>query len=317
MSICMTLRRVLWMFVLCGVVASACQAIDFTFDGGSKQGWQRRGWYDGGGLDPVSGYFTDQPASAAFGSLILGFGEGGFAPASPNGYSFLHQDFDSPDLGTQADWQSAGTLSYDVLGNLNTAGGAPATWVQAVLKVRKPDSSVSYFTDGLFHEIPTRDQPGYGVWQTHTVDIDALGIPSGSTLMNLNMRFFFEPRAFYSNLLYLDNVRPGLAELSGDFSGDNFVDGGDLSLLLGFWGAAASPIPPGWNGAPPIGSLVDADELSALLGTWGQGTPPMDDGRSARVPEPASLTVLLATAIGGMMYRRLQHDTDHERRMLI
>ena len=93
-----------------------------------------------------------------------------------------------------------------------------------------------------------------------------------------------------------DNIYLALEEpssfLPGDFNGDGFVDGGDLSLLLGNWGSNVPPSPTGWDGAQPTEPLIDASELSALLGTWGQGTPPSAASGVAPVPEPAACLLL-------------------------
>ncbi|MEO1497982.1 MAG: hypothetical protein AAFV43_12620 [Planctomycetota bacterium] len=76
---------------------------------------------------------------------------------------------------------------------------------------------------------------------------------------------------------------------AGDFSGDGVVDNTDLNLLLVNWGNPASPLPPGWDGDPPVGALIDNDELNALLPNWGVGV--------ASVPEPAAgVLLLLASA---------------------
>ncbi|TWT42452.1 glycoside hydrolase family 44 protein [Botrimarina hoheduenensis] len=80
------------------------------------------------------------------------------------------------------------------------------------------------------------------------------------------------------------------AAVPGDFSGDGQVDNADLNLLLANWGVAASPLPVGWNGDPPVGPTIDNDELNALLGNWGVGT---------AIPEPATLSLLLVSCAAG------------------
>jgi hypothetical protein len=128
-------------------------------------------------------------------------------PPSPTSNSYLHWDLNSPDLSGQADWQAATSFSYDVFGGMASAQ-ATNNWVQAILKVRKPDNSISYFTDGQFRPIPTQQSPGFETWQSFTVNVNALGVPVGSTLLGLNMRFFFEPDFAYDGYIFLDNVVP-------------------------------------------------------------------------------------------------------------
>ena len=96
----------------------------------------------------------------------------------------------------------------------------------------------------------------------------------------------------------------------GDFSGDGQVDGGDLSLLLGFWGQSVPPVPSGWDGTPPTAPVVDSDELSALLGTWGEGVGLGSAAASAPIPEPSALIMLGllgAVAIPWRFFRVSRH----------
>ena len=82
--------------------------------------------------------------------------------------------------------------------------------------------------------------------------------------------------------------------LPGDFAGDGAVEGADLSLLLGNWGADVATVPAAWDGDPPTAPFVDGDDLSRLLGNWGNTT---GAGASiAAVPEPASFGLVLCLA---------------------
>ena len=96
---------------------------------------------------------------------------------------------------------------------------------------------------------------------------------------------------------------PSTSFLAGDFNGDGFVDGADLSLLLGNWGSNVPPTPSGWDGAAPTEPLIDASELSALLGTWGQGTPPSAAG-AGQVPEPSSVLLVVAMCGISLLWRQ-------------
>ena len=70
-----------------------------------------------------------------------------------------------------------------------------AIYVEAVLHVRKPDSTESYFTDFTFNNIPIGSD---GSWTTHTLNVSDLVMPSGTVILGLNLRFFF--RSFIKNL---------------------------------------------------------------------------------------------------------------------
>ena len=88
---------------------------------------------------------------------------------------------------------------------------------------------------------------------------------------------------------------------AGDFNGDGKVDGDDLSLLLGNWGATVPPTPSGWTGAAPTAPAIDADELSALLGTWGVGVGSLS---ATSVPEPTSIALVALFGLGLVAARR-------------
>ena len=78
---------------------------DFNTD---NQGWRKVGLYDGDSLDPIPGYFSDDPApwSDVPGSGAIYLGSGGFTmPASPSGGTYLHWDLNSPDLSGNAGYQ--------------------------------------------------------------------------------------------------------------------------------------------------------------------------------------------------------------------
>ena len=53
----------------------------------------------------------------------------------------------------------------------------------------------------------------------------------------------------------------------GDLTGDGLVDGGDLTVVLGFWGICADPVD---CLADLTGDgIVDGADLTMILGFWG------------------------------------------------
>ena len=103
--------------------------------------------------------------------------------------------------------------------------------------------------------------------------------------------------------------------LPGDFAGDGAVEGADLSLLLGNWGADIATVPASWDGDPPTAPFVDGDDLSRLLGNWGRTS---GGGASvAAVPEPASW--MLALVAPGLLLAVRRRAAGHimERRQVL
>ena len=188
------------------VLAGHSAAFDFP---SNNEAWRTLGLYDDGGLTPVPGWFSDDPAgwfalwgSPGLGALILG--SGGFTfPPSPTGSPFLHWDLNSPDVSGTASWQGISSFSYNITGD--EIATTAAIYVEAVLRVRKPDNTISYFTDNIFHEIPTAPS---GSWDTHTVNVAALGMPAGTTILNVNLRIFFEPSSGHDGYVAVDHVVP-------------------------------------------------------------------------------------------------------------
>jgi hypothetical protein len=62
------------------------------------------------------------------------------------------------------------------------------------------------------------------------------------------------------------NGIPDTCEYLADLTGDGVVNGGDLSIVLGFWGTPAKTLP-----AADLNrdGIVDAADLAAILGSWG------------------------------------------------
>ena len=181
---------------------------DFNTD---NQGWRRVGLYDCGSLDPIPGYFSDDPApwSDVPGSGAIYLGSGGFTmPASPSGSTYLHWDLNSPDLSGNVQWQGITSFTYDVTGEYMWSSAT--IYIQAVLHVKKSDGTESYFSDFQFHEIPLESA---GAWDSHTLDVTNLGLPAGATILGVNLRIFFEASSGHDGFIFVDNVTPAGASI--------------------------------------------------------------------------------------------------------
>lgn len=206
-------------------VANSALATVFNFDSSNNQGWRSVGLYDDGGLTPIPGNFGDDPAPwndiinfptpgttdpvDGKGAILLGSGGFGF-PSSPTGDTFLHWDLNSPDLSADSQWQNITSFTYAVTGeNIAVIGDS---FVQAVMNVRRPDNTETSFTDGVFNQLfgtidPTNSPTP---WTIFTVDVAGLGIPVGSTITGLNLRFFFNAGSpnGHDGFFGVDNVTP-------------------------------------------------------------------------------------------------------------
>ena len=189
------------------VTANFTIATVFNFDL-NTQGWRMVGLYDDGDLTPIAGFFDDRsppyydPNEAGFGAIALG--ENDFdLPASSSGSQSLHWDLNSPDLSNYLDWQASPNITYDITGEF--INSSSPIFVEAVLHVRKPDGAESYFSDFAFHPIPLGSSGG---WNTHSLDVTSLGIPSGTVILNLNLRIFFDPLSSIDGYIAVDNVTP-------------------------------------------------------------------------------------------------------------
>lgn len=218
--------------VSASLAAFSASAAPFTFNA-NNENWRLAGLYDDGGLDPIPGFFGDDPApwfnsGGAHGGVLL-LGSGGFTfPSSPTADPFLHWDLNSPDLSAAADWQGISSFTYDVNGeNIAITGDS---FVQGVIRVRKPDNSISYYTDNVFHQLLGSLDPNPTPWTTLSLDVASLGVPLGSTLLDLNIRFFFEAGSpnGHDGYFFLDNVMP----VAGG-GGGGTVPEPSLLLLLG------------------------------------------------------------------------------------
>ena len=204
------------------LTASPASATMFDFNDGTGQGWRRIGLYDDGGLTPIPGFFSDDPAPFFDGQNSpgspptfdpigdgigsTGVGTGGFTtPASPTSSAFLHWDLVSPDLSSDVQWQGISAFTYDVTGGgMFSVNGD--NFVQAVLHIQKSDGSDSFFSDRIFNPIPISQPYNQSSWTTHTVDMSS--IPAGSTLLDVNLRIFFDTKEGYDGFIQVDNVNP-------------------------------------------------------------------------------------------------------------
>jgi hypothetical protein len=208
----------IWPVVLFILVLSAGCTSQFPFDSGSNQGWRIAGLYQDGTLNPITGFFSDDPApwldaqnsptappsfdplGDSIGCIALGSG-GTTLPAGPGGYWAWH--FNSPDLSQNTDWQGKPGIKADLVADMASAHNQ--VWAQFVVKVRKPDTSISYYTDAVFHPLSLNVPYGSNSWQTLTLNVSSLGIPPGSTLVNVNIRIFGY-QGYYDGYVLLDNV---------------------------------------------------------------------------------------------------------------
>jgi hypothetical protein len=178
----------------------------FNFNS-NNQGWNRAGFYDSGGLTQIAGYFQNLPVGWTNGVIYIG-SDSLTLPPSPSGDTWIHWDFNSPDLSSDVLWNGATSFTYDISGaNMTgyTGDSLHPISVQAVLHVRRPDLTESYFTDAQFHPIPLGSLGG---WSTQTVNISALGMPVGTVILNINLRIFFQSSSSIGGHIMLDNVIP-------------------------------------------------------------------------------------------------------------
>jgi hypothetical protein len=181
----------------------------FHFDSTNER-WRMVGLYDDGGLDPIPNYFMDVSApyfydygSPSPGSIGLGSSGGSF-PNSPSGDTWLHWDLNSPDLSSDDQWQDMSSLSYRITGENIWTSRTPI-YVQTVLHVRRPDQVESYFAGG-FHVINE-------YWEIITEDVSTWGMPAGTTILDINLRIFFQAAPIgatssYEGYVMVDHVIP-------------------------------------------------------------------------------------------------------------
>jgi hypothetical protein len=219
--------------LLAGASSSAQVGGVFGFDDGTPQGWRIAGLYEDGGLEPIPDFFSDVPApwrddldapsappgvdknDGLIGAIVLGKSPGQVYPV---GLTFWAWHFNSPDLDSLPEWQSATKARIRVTNLMTTEGPASRNWIQFVVVIEDVDHAIRYFTDGVFHEIPPNVPLASRSWSTSTLDIASLRLPQPSTLRRLQLRVFGE-NDYYAGFIALDDVTPM-------FCGDGVADAG-------------------------------------------------------------------------------------------
>ncbi len=172
----------------------------YTFYNGN-QGWRDVGYYCGASFDKTQ-TFHDLPANWDPNTQRISLPFQSYIPSCSN--DWVHRDLNSPSLDENNSWQGITMFTYDVTAEHFGGIGISELYVQAVLHVRKPDGQESYFTDEIFNDVPF-GQAGVGT-TTYTVDVDTTGMPAGSTILNVNLRFFIRGGSAVEGLIEVDNV---------------------------------------------------------------------------------------------------------------
>ena len=90
-----------------------------------------------------------------------------------------------------------------------------------------------------------------------------------------------------------------IRNLPGDVNADGFVGGDDLTIILEYWGQSVTGREQGdLNGD----FFVGGDDYSEVLTHWGEGIPSATV--FARIPEPATLTLLLLSGLALLSCKR-------------
>ena len=209
------------LIVVCFLIAS-CAATEFSFDDGDNQGWTAAGLYEDNSFNPITGSFSDVPApwfdgqdspnsppstdALGNGDGSIGIGTGGTTfPAGPSGLWAWH--LTSPDLSSRSHWQGISGIRADMTGIMSTTPTTVQMTARLYVRVQQPDGTIAYFTDDVLHNVPINVSATAATWQFLSLDMSALGIPAGSTLLNINVRVF-GPAAHYDGFVFLDKVLP-------------------------------------------------------------------------------------------------------------
>jgi poly(beta-D-mannuronate) lyase len=238
---------------------------------------------------------------------------------NPNGDSDTWILQDTPDaLGGKSLRAPAGSIvnlpsgTHDAIAVYDLTFSQPGTYT-AYYRARGFDgSSDSIYTPTDFNVDPnvieTLSSDGVYRWevgQTFVIAPQHVGVPLEFRIAKREQFTDFD--AFVLNLsgtlsaAQLDALFDAVA-LEGDLDGDGFVGIADLNIVLGNWNqnvTAGNLL----AGDPTGDGFVGIGDLNLVLGNWNAGTPP---DASANIPEPATLTVLLAA--GCAMLRRRPGD---------
>jgi hypothetical protein len=159
----------------------------------------------------------------------------------------------------------------------NDTGSAPMT----AIKVTDPShGSLSLSSDGGFVYTPTA---GFGGSDSFTYKANNPRGDSNTATVTITV----------------------ISLLAGDITGDGYVDGGDLNILLSNWNASNAT----WASGDLTGDgFVDGGDLNILLSNWNAGTPPAGnavagatnstDTTNANTTEPQTTVDTNATSAG-------------------
>ena len=189
----------------------------FVFDRFGSQGWRVRGIFDGG--DPTTQISTCGPIDMAaittsvaepgdplkgISRLTMPLGPGCFPNNASSG--FWAFDFISPNLENRPGWagQNAFTFRINSFDALIIPNGLQ---VQALMRVRKPDG-----TESFFRQLHPDGQPRFEIipagWTQFSWQFD---LPAGSVPLSVHIRIFGVPALRTSDIaVQIDGVCPGL-----------------------------------------------------------------------------------------------------------
>jgi hypothetical protein len=205
----------------------------FDFDDGTAQGWRIAGLYEGGALIPIPGAFDDvpapwmdtldapaappglDPAGNGIGAIALGTSSPMLYPVGSETVWAWH--FNSPDLDSFAEWQTASTVRIRVSNLMTTELSTSENWIEFVAVVDDGSGTLRYFSDFVFHPIPPNVPPAARTWSTFTFSIAAPSLPG--IVRRLQLRVFGE-HDLYQGFIALDDVTPM-------YCGDGAVDTGE------------------------------------------------------------------------------------------
>jgi hypothetical protein len=107
---------------------------------------------------------------------------------------------------------------------------------------------------------PTIPEPGHG---DYPVDLDLMDdVRAGSNWLLIGIDLFGSFTNFSTTPVLHVSYSTG-PPCDGDLNDDDVVDGGDISLVLGYWGSAVEAFDLDGNGS------VDGADLAIVLGDWG------------------------------------------------
>ena len=178
---------------------------------------------------------------------------------------------------------TANTTHYQpkFVGYLGENGSGEDEYLVAWSEHSNPHIIYSTTTDFINFE---RDSRGYAGWETGDAGITNVH-REGDTL------YLFSGKNVYT--MELD------VHLPGDVTGDGWVGGDDLTVILTNWGLSGRTRE---QGDLTGEGFVGGDDYSQVLTYWGTGIPP--ESVITAVPEPATLGLLLVGGLALLRRRR-------------